>query len=100
MAEKRPFSYYDSEQQPRKRRRVIRTLQHIQRTPQHVEPAPQDAAFVRSQLLQSISASLSAVGFDSVSITALEMFRSHAEEYMLRFGTYIRTSMHLSLIHI
>ncbi|KAK3114884.1 hypothetical protein LTR53_006342 [Teratosphaeriaceae sp. CCFEE 6253] len=93
MAEKRPFSAVDSSQPPPKRRRVIHTLRHVQRVPQHVEPATQDPVLAQGQLLRSISAALSAVGFDSVKPTALEMFRSQTEEYMLRFATYIRTSM-------
>jgi transcription initiation factor TFIID subunit 8 len=95
MAEKRRFSSLaDDEAQPRKRPRITRRLRHIQHKPANVEPAPQDAVFTQSQLLRSITAILTAVGFDSVKPSALEMFRSHTEEYMLRLGTYIRTSMH------
>ncbi|KAK0945215.1 hypothetical protein LTR48_000600 [Friedmanniomyces endolithicus] len=49
--------------------------------------------FAQAQLLRSIGAALHAVGFDSIKPTALEMFRSHTEEYLLRFATHIRSSM-------
>ncbi|TKA78556.1 hypothetical protein B0A55_02821 [Friedmanniomyces simplex] len=93
MPEKRPLPSSGREQQPRKRRRTTHTLRHVQRRPENVEPAPPDPAFAQGQLLRSISAALNAVGFDGVKPTALEMFRSHTEEYMLRFAAYIRTSM-------
>ncbi|KAK0252031.1 hypothetical protein LTR91_001789 [Friedmanniomyces endolithicus] len=93
MSEKRPRPSSDRERQPRKRRRTTHTLRRVQQRPHYVEPASQDPVFAQAQLLRSIGAALHAVGFDSVKPTALEMFRSHTEEYMLRFATYIRTSM-------
>lgn len=69
-------------------------LNHSQQRLQNVEPAPQDPVFVQGQLLRSITAALSMAGFDSVKPTALEMFRSHAEEYMLELLHYVRTAMH------
>ena len=72
-------STHDS-QQAKKRVKVTRRLHHVQKRPQHVELAPQDPVFVQGQLLRSISAALTMVGFDSVKPTALEMFRSHVEE--------------------
>ncbi|EMC92393.1 hypothetical protein BAUCODRAFT_38446 [Baudoinia panamericana UAMH 10762] len=90
---KRPYSSI-AEGQPHKKRRVRHRLHHVQRLPQDVEPASQDPASVQTQLLRSITAALTIAGFDSVTSSALEMFRSHTEEYMLRFSTYIRTSMH------
>lgn len=91
---KRSYSSSMSEQQPHKRQRVRHTIHHLQRKPDYIEPAPQDPAFVGSQLLRSIRFAVEKVGFDGVQRTTLEMFRSHAEEYMLRFGTHIRNAMH------
>ena len=70
---------------------VRRRLQHVQQIPEAVEPAPQDPEYAEGQLLKSISAALTLVGFDSVKPTALEMFRSHAEEceYMPRPNAYM-----------
>lgn len=89
---KRPHSSSTSEQQPPKKR-VRHSLRHIQHLPHNVEPAPQDPAFAQTQLLRSLTAALSLAGFDSVKSTALEMFRSHTEEYMTKMAGYIRTSM-------
>lgn len=80
---KRPHSDSTSDAQPLKKRKVRRTLHHVQKKPQHVEPASQDPVFIQGQLLRNISAALVNVGFDSVKPTALEMFRSSAEECML-----------------
>lgn len=78
-----------------KRRRIIHhALKHVQHIPQDIEPAPQDPVFAQGQLLKSISAALVMVGYDAVLPTALEMFRSHVEEYMLKFLSHTRTSMH------
>ncbi|KAK0917424.1 hypothetical protein LTR02_000289 [Friedmanniomyces endolithicus] len=93
MPEKRPLPPSDRDLQPRKRRRTTHSLRHVQQRPHHVEPASQDPVFAQAQLLRSIGAALHAVGFDSIKPTALEMFRSHTEKYILRFATYIRTSM-------
>ena len=70
---------------------VRRRLQHVQQIPEAVEPAPQDPEYAEGQLLKSISAALTLAGFDSVKPTALEMFRSHAEEceYMPRPNAYM-----------
>ncbi|EME46597.1 hypothetical protein DOTSEDRAFT_70565 [Dothistroma septosporum NZE10] len=76
-----------------KRQRVHHALRHAQRRPKNVEPAPQDPVFAQGQLLKSISAALVMAGFDSVKPSALEMFRSHVEEYMLHFLADARTSM-------
>ena len=76
-----------------KRRRVHHSLQHTQSMPAHVEPAPQDPVFIQGQLLRSIATALALAGFDSVKPTALEMFRSHVEEHMLRLATDVRASM-------
>lgn len=66
---------------PRKRRKVTRDgPQHVQQRPEHIEPAPQDPVFAQSQLLQSITATLTLAGFDSVRPSALEMFRAATEE--------------------
>ncbi|KAK5115317.1 hypothetical protein LTR62_001517 [Meristemomyces frigidus] len=95
MAEKRRWSSaLGGEQSQGKRRRVIHSLRHVQQRPEHIEPAPQEPAFTEDQLLKSIGAALTMVGFDGIEPGALEMLRSHTEEYMLRFTTYIRTSMH------
>ena len=79
-------------QQPKKRVKVTRRLHHVQTRPQHVELAPQDPVFVQGQLMRSISAALTMVGFDSVKPTALEMFRSHVEECedILLYGEVIQ----------
>lgn len=64
-----------------KRRKVRRALRHAQKVPKHdVELAAQDPVFAQGQLLRSIGAALVLAGFDSVKPSALEMFRSHAEE--------------------
>jgi len=81
------------DQSPNKKRRVRHSLRHVQHMPQHVEPAPQDQVFSQGQLLRSITIALHKVGFDSVNPSALEMFRSHTEEYMLRLLGYVRVSM-------
>lgn len=73
-------------------RRVRRKLHHKQRLPSAMEPAPQAAEFAESQLMKSITAALTLAGFDSVKPTALEMFRSHVEEYMLEVLSHVRTS--------
>ena len=74
-------------ERPLKRRRTgtphSHRLRHVQQTPDHVEPAPQDALFVQSQLLRSLSTALAAVGFDSVLPSALEAFRAETEECRL-----------------
>lgn len=90
---KRPHSSSLSEPQPHKKRRILHKLRRRQHMPQHVEAAPQDPVFAQGQLLRSITGALALAGFDSVKPTALEMFRSHTEEYMLRFATSIRSSM-------
>jgi hypothetical protein len=76
---------------------VRRRLQHVQQIPEAVEPAPQDPEYAEGQLLKSIAAALTLAGFDSVKPTALEMFRSHAEEceYMPHLNTYIRAFLTL-----
>ena len=79
---------------PVKKRRIHHALRHVQQIPKDIEPAPQDPIFAQGQLLKSISAALVMAGYDSVLPTALEMFRSHVEEYMLKFLAYTRTSMH------
>ncbi|KAK3704712.1 hypothetical protein LTR37_013686 [Vermiconidia calcicola] len=93
---KRPHSEAANEEHTNKKRRVRRRLQHLQVKPQHIEPAPQDPVFVQGQLMRSIGAALALAGFDSVKPTALEMFRSHVEEYMTKFLHNTRTSMHTS----
>ncbi|KAK3709112.1 hypothetical protein LTR37_011091 [Vermiconidia calcicola] len=93
---KRPHSEAAIEEHTHKKRKVRRRLQHVQVKPQHVEPAPQDPVFVQGQLMRSIGAALAMAGFDSVKPTALEMFRSHVEEYMIKFLHSTRTSMHTS----
>ncbi|KAK5161517.1 hypothetical protein LTS14_001313 [Recurvomyces mirabilis] len=93
MAEKRPSPSSAARERPREKRQVVRNLQHTQHRPEHVEPVPPSAAFTQAQMLKSIGAALTAAGFDGVQPAALEMFRSHTEEYMLHFATYIRTSM-------
>lgn len=42
--------------------------------------APQDPVFAQGQLMRSITAALTMVGFDSVKPSALEMFRAATEE--------------------
>jgi transcription initiation factor TFIID subunit 8 len=76
---------------------VRRRLQHVQQIPEAVEPAPQDPEYAEGQLLKSISAALTLAGFDSVKPTALEMFRSHAEEckYMPHSNTHTRALLTL-----
>ena len=93
---KRSYSASTNDHYAHKRRRVHHKLRHVQRIPSHTEPAPQDPVFAQAQLLRSISAALAIAGFDSVQPTALEMFRSHAEEYMLELLSYARTSMQSS----
>ncbi|WPH01247.1 Hypothetical protein R9X50_00408400 [Acrodontium crateriforme] len=88
---KRPHTADANE--PSKKQRVHRAVKHVQRMPAHVEPAPQDPIFAQGQLLRSISAALAVAGFDSVKPTALEMLRSHTEEYMLKLLSYVRVSM-------
>ena len=78
---KRPHHEIENDEKMQKRK-VRRTLQHKQRRPQHIEPAPQDPVFVQGQLLKSITAALTMVGFDSVKPTAMEMFRASVEECM------------------
>ncbi|KAK4626721.1 hypothetical protein CLAFUW4_04425 [Fulvia fulva] len=91
---KRPHSASPQEEHiPTKRQRVHHKLRHVQKRPNNVEPAPQDPVFAQGQLLKSISAALVMAGFDSVKPSALEMFRSHVEEYMLHFLADARTSM-------
>lgn len=78
---KRPQSQSFPSSQPSKRRKVVRRgPQHIQQRPDHVEPAPQDPVFAQSQLMRSLTAALTMVGFDSVKPSALEMFRAATEE--------------------
>ncbi|KAK4552637.1 hypothetical protein LTR86_010281 [Recurvomyces mirabilis] len=93
MAEKRPSPSSPARDRPRKKRRVIRSLQHTEHRLDHVEPAPPNTAFTQAQLLKCITVALTTAGFDGVQPAALEMFRSHTEEYMLHFATYLRTSM-------
>lgn len=93
MAAKRPLSSDTPTDLATKRRRITHSLHYHQRLPAHIEPAPQDAAIIQAQFLRSISAALVSVGFESARPEALEMFRSHAEEYMLQFATYIRHAM-------
>ncbi|KAK5168064.1 uncharacterized protein LTR77_006632 [Saxophila tyrrhenica] len=81
------------DQNPHTTRTVRRKLYHVQSKPQHVEPASQAPVFAQGQLLRSISAALATAGFDSVKPSALEMFRSHTEEYMLNFLHDVRASM-------
>lgn len=95
---KRPYSSTDESQAHKKRR--VHSLRHVQHLPHHVEPAPQGGAaaphtqdITHDQLSKSISAGLAIAGFDGVRPEALEMFKEHTEEYMLRFGRYVRTSM-------
>ena len=73
----------DEEGHAKKKRRVRRRLQRAQSRPAHVEAAPQDPVFVQGQLLRSISAALTMVGFDSAKPSALEMFRGAVEECAL-----------------
>ncbi|KAM0715100.1 hypothetical protein Q7P37_009565 [Cladosporium fusiforme] len=81
------------EQPPSKKVKVHHHLHHVQQRPSEVEPAPQDPEFAEGQLLRSITAALTLAGFDSVRPTALEMFRSHVEEYMLSLLSDVRASM-------
>lgn len=84
-----------SSPQPRatRKRHVHHRLNHVQKLPDHVEPAPQTPVFAQGQLLRSLTAALVLAGFDSVEPSALEMFRSHTETYMLKLLSYIRESM-------
>lgn len=78
----------------KKRKLVHHTLRHdTPNLPQHVELVIQDPVFAQGQLLRSIAAGLALAGFDSVQSSALEMFRAHAEEYMLSFLSQVRASM-------
>nr|POE56255.1 transcription initiation factor tfiid subunit 8 [Quercus suber] len=84
------------DERPTKKQRVHHAIHHTQPVPSHLEPATQDPVFVQGQLLKAISAALVVAGFDGVNSTALEMFRSHTEAYMLKFLEYAKTSMHVS----
>ncbi|KAI6914082.1 hypothetical protein KC334_g962, partial [Hortaea werneckii] len=95
---KRPHSAI--EDQSGEKRRRVHYLRHVQRMPDNIEPAPQGSVaparvpdFARDHLLKSLGAALAIAGFDGARPEALEMLREHAEEYMLRFGRYVRTSM-------
>ena len=63
-----------------KRRKVHHALHYVQHQPAHIEPAPQNPVFAQGQLMRSISAALTMVGFDSAKPTAIEMFRAAVEE--------------------
>jgi len=83
---KRPHSDSFATSPPTKRRKVIRKgPRHVQSRPAHVEVAPPDPVFAQAQLMRSISAALTLVGFDSVTPSALEMFRGATEECMSSF---------------
>ncbi|GAB1739902.1 hypothetical protein NU219Hw_g4833t1 [Hortaea werneckii] len=95
---KRPHSAIEEQSGAKKRR--VHYLRHVQRMPDDIEPAPQGSVapahvpdFARDHLLKSLGAALAIAGFDGARPEALEMLREHAEEYMLRFGRYVRTSM-------
>lgn len=88
---KRPHT--EIEDAPAKKRRIHHALHHVQQRPSNTEPAPQEPIFAQGQLLRSISAALVVAGFSSVKPTALEMLRSHTEEYMLRLLRYVKVSM-------
>ncbi|KAF2767343.1 hypothetical protein EJ03DRAFT_156601 [Teratosphaeria nubilosa] len=89
---KRPHSS-SSADHARKKRRVYHTLHHVQGKPEGIEPAVQDPVFIQGQLMRGITVALKEVGFDGAEASALESFRAHAEEYMLKFLTHARTSM-------
>ncbi|KAK5133524.1 hypothetical protein LTR08_007661 [Meristemomyces frigidus] len=95
---KRSYSSTSDAPQAHKKRRLHR-LRHVQPIPPHVEPAiqggcaPQGPHVVRAQLDKSISAALVMAGFEGARPEALEMFKTHAEEYMLRFANNVRVSM-------
>ncbi|KAK7522008.1 transcription factor TFIID complex subunit 8 C-term-domain-containing protein [Phyllosticta citriasiana] len=82
-------------QTPAKRRRIVH---HAIKHKQHweVDPTltPQDEKVFGGQTLRAISLTLGAVGFDGALPSALEMFRAQTEEFMLRFLTDVRISMH------
>lgn len=78
---------------PPSSRRKHHHLSNVQAMPDATEPAPQDAVFVQSQLLRSISSALSIVGYDTVRPSALEAFRAQVEEYMLNFLSDVKDSM-------
>ncbi|CZT21038.1 uncharacterized protein RCC_06899 [Ramularia collo-cygni] len=80
-------------QRPTKKQRVVHTLRHVQNRPKHIEPAPQDPVFAQGQLLKSIVAALRLAGFEAANASAIEMFRSHVEEYMLKFLNHAHSSM-------
>lgn len=66
---------------PTKRCKVTRKgPRHVQARPDHVELAPPKPAFAQGQLMRSITAALTMTGFDSVTPSALEMFRAATEE--------------------
>lgn len=87
---KRPYSDI-VEGRPHKKRH---TLRHTQLKPRHTEAASQDLPSTQTQLDRSISAMLATAGYDAARPEALEMFRSHTEEYMQRFAHHVRSSMH------
>ncbi|KAK4539645.1 hypothetical protein LTR36_010471 [Oleoguttula mirabilis] len=88
-----------TEQQPAHKKRRLHRLQHVQHMPQHIESAPQGGCapqgpdFTREQLHKSIGAALVMAGFDAARPEALEMLKTHTEEYMLHFAQNVRSSM-------
>ncbi|KAB8073122.1 transcription factor TFIID complex subunit 8 C-term-domain-containing protein [Aspergillus leporis] len=57
------------------------------------EPAITDDAYVDHLMNRSIGQTLRESGFDLADPAALESFRNAAEEYLLRFASYVRQSM-------
>ncbi|KAF2231745.1 hypothetical protein EV356DRAFT_451474 [Viridothelium virens] len=95
---KRASPFTDEAPPPKKQRNVPNTIKHHQLWyEQHStsDPtlAPQDPVFIQSQLLRSIIIACGAVGFDSITTTALESFRAAVEEYILRCLSLVHTSM-------
>lgn len=96
---KRPHSSSDEHQQQAHKKRQVHRLHHVQHMPHNVEPAPQGGCapkgpdFTREQLHKSIGTALVMAGFDGARPEALEMLKTHTEEYMLQFAHYVRSSM-------
>ncbi|KAF1989800.1 hypothetical protein K402DRAFT_451975 [Aulographum hederae CBS 113979] len=91
---KRPADSNETEDLSSKRRRL---LHHRIKYKQPAQSDPllaiQDEPFFQAQLLRAIGIGLAAAGFDGAQQTALESFRMHVHEYMLKFLSMVRSSM-------
>ncbi|KAI9663799.1 MAG: hypothetical protein M1821_007289 [Bathelium mastoideum] len=83
---------------PRSEHAILKHHSIHYKQPSTVDPslAPQDPVFVQSQLLRSIIIACGAVGFDSITTTALESFRAAVEEYITNLLSVTHHSMHSS----